>query len=170
MGFSGGTRGKEAACQCRRPKRCEFNLGIGKIPWSRKYDSCLENSMNREAWWATVCGVIKSQTQLGTHTQCKALCIYFLISVLKNLLRGAQGQPPVMPAGRRGPLFQAGSPAPPRGPRCRRDALAPPVAPSPARRPLAVEKKKKKNLLREVLLLPFLLVQKLMLREWKQAA
>ena len=23
---------------------------------------CLENSMNREAWWATVHGVIKSQT------------------------------------------------------------------------------------------------------------
>lgn len=61
---------------------------------------------------------------------------------------GAQGQPPVMPAGRRGPLFQAGSPAPPRGPRCRRDALAPPVAPSPARRPLAVEKKKKKKSLK----------------------
>ena len=26
--------------------------------------SCLENSMNREAWWATVHGVTKSQTQL----------------------------------------------------------------------------------------------------------
>ena len=24
--------------------------------------SCLENSMDREAWWATVCGVTKSQT------------------------------------------------------------------------------------------------------------
>ena len=24
--------------------------------------SCLENSMNREAWWATVRGVAKSQT------------------------------------------------------------------------------------------------------------
>ena len=27
--------------------------------------SCLENSMDREAWWATVHGVPQSQTQLG---------------------------------------------------------------------------------------------------------
>ena len=31
--------------------------------------SCLENSMDREAWWATVHGVEKSQIQLSTHTQ-----------------------------------------------------------------------------------------------------
>ena len=33
--------------------------------------SCLENLMDREAWWGTVHGVIKSQTQLkqlSTHT------------------------------------------------------------------------------------------------------
>ena len=30
--------------------------------------SCLENSMDRGAWWATVYGVTKSQTQLSTHT------------------------------------------------------------------------------------------------------
>ena len=30
--------------------------------------SCLENYMNREAWWDTVHGVVKSQTQLSTHT------------------------------------------------------------------------------------------------------
>ena len=28
--------------------------------------SCVENSMDRGAWWATVHGVIESQTQLGT--------------------------------------------------------------------------------------------------------
>ena len=27
-------------------------------------DSCLENSMDRGAWWATVYGISKSQTQL----------------------------------------------------------------------------------------------------------
>ena len=27
--------------------------------------SCLENSTDREAWWATVHGVAKSQTQLS---------------------------------------------------------------------------------------------------------
>ena len=29
--------------------------------------SCLENSMNRRAWWATVHGVTKSQKQMSTH-------------------------------------------------------------------------------------------------------
>ena len=34
--------------------------------------SCLENPMDREAWWATVHGVAKSRTQLkqfSTHTR-----------------------------------------------------------------------------------------------------
>ena len=30
--------------------------------------SCLKNSMDRKAWWATVYGVTKSRTQLSTHT------------------------------------------------------------------------------------------------------
>ena len=30
--------------------------------------SCLENSMDRETWQATVHGVTKSRTQLSTHT------------------------------------------------------------------------------------------------------
>ena len=29
--------------------------------------SCLENSMNRGAWWATVHGVTKSQARLSMH-------------------------------------------------------------------------------------------------------
>ena len=31
--------------------------------------SCLENPMDRGAWWATVCGITKSGTQLSMHTQ-----------------------------------------------------------------------------------------------------
>ena len=30
--------------------------------------SCLDKSMDRGSWWATVHGVPKSQTQLSTHT------------------------------------------------------------------------------------------------------
>ena len=30
--------------------------------------SCLENPMDRGAWWATVHGVAKGQTQLSVHT------------------------------------------------------------------------------------------------------
>ena len=31
--FSGGTSGKEHACQCRTCQRCGFDLWVGKIPW-----------------------------------------------------------------------------------------------------------------------------------------
>ena len=37
MGFPGGTSGKELACQCRRPKRHEFDPWVRKIPWRRKW-------------------------------------------------------------------------------------------------------------------------------------
>ena len=36
-GFPGGASGKESACQCRRHKRCGFNLRARKIPWNRKW-------------------------------------------------------------------------------------------------------------------------------------
>ena len=70
LGFPGGTSVKESACQCRRLKRCQLDLWVGKIPWRRKWRhlqySCLEKYMGRGAWWATVHGVAKSQTQLST--------------------------------------------------------------------------------------------------------
>ena len=63
MGFPGGSDGKESACNVGDP---------GSIPGlGRSYGegngyplqcSCLENSMDKEAWWATVHGVTKSQT------------------------------------------------------------------------------------------------------------
>ena len=37
MDFPGGDSAKESNCQCRRCKRCEFNLWVGKIPWNRKW-------------------------------------------------------------------------------------------------------------------------------------
>ena len=64
--------GKENAWQYRRPKRLRFDSWIEKIPWNRKGPPgpvCLENSMDRGAWWATVHGVAKNQTQQHlTHT------------------------------------------------------------------------------------------------------
>ena len=35
--FPGGTSGKECDCQCRRCKRCGFDLWVGKIPWRREW-------------------------------------------------------------------------------------------------------------------------------------
>ena len=44
----------------------------GKIPWRRKWQpipySCLENSMDRGAWWAMVHGVTNSRTWLSKQT------------------------------------------------------------------------------------------------------
>ena len=43
--------------------------GSGRSPGGRNDNplqgSCLENLVDREAWWATVCGVTKNQTQLS---------------------------------------------------------------------------------------------------------
>ena len=54
--------------QCRRHW---VDPWVGKIPWRRaghptQY-SCLGNSMDRGAWWATVRGVTSSRTQLSTQ-------------------------------------------------------------------------------------------------------
>ena len=47
--------------------------------------SCLENSMDRVAWWATVHGVTKTQTQLS-DSACKKIVIlhynYFIIALI----------------------------------------------------------------------------------------
>ena len=48
---------KELACQYRR---CRCNPWMEKILWRRTWQlqcSCLENPMDRGAWWATVHGV-----------------------------------------------------------------------------------------------------------------
>ena len=63
LGFPGGSDSKESACNVGDP---------GLIPGSRRFPgegngnplqySCLEKSMDRGDWWATVHGVAKSQT------------------------------------------------------------------------------------------------------------
>ena len=53
-GFPSGASGKEPAYQCMRLKRCGFDAWVGKIPGGGHKNplqySCLENSMDREAW------------------------------------------------------------------------------------------------------------------------
>ena len=39
LGFPGGTSSKEPSRKYRRLKRCGFNPWVGKIPWSRKWQS-----------------------------------------------------------------------------------------------------------------------------------
>ena len=66
MGFPGGLDSKESTC----------NVGdLGSIPGLRRSPgggcgsplqySCLENPMDRGAWWATVHGGAKRRTQLS---------------------------------------------------------------------------------------------------------
>ena len=57
--------GKESTCQCRGHKRHGLDPWVKKIPWSRKCNPLLENSMDRGAWLATVHEVTKSQTRLN---------------------------------------------------------------------------------------------------------
>ena len=68
MGFPGSASGKEPACQCRRHKRCRFYPWTGRFPVGGNgnplWYSCLENPMDRGAWWVTVHRIAKSQTQL----------------------------------------------------------------------------------------------------------
>ena len=60
-GFAGGSDSKESACSVGD---LGSTPGLGRFPRERKgYSlqySCLENSMDREAWWATVHGVAKN--------------------------------------------------------------------------------------------------------------
>ena len=59
--------GKETTCQCRRYKRWVSIPGSGRFPGGGHGNplqySCLENSMDRGAWQATVYGVARSRTR-----------------------------------------------------------------------------------------------------------
>ena len=57
----------------RSPKGSSGVVPLDPLEWSNPLQySCLENPMDRGAWWATVHGVTKSWAQLkrlSTHTQ-----------------------------------------------------------------------------------------------------
>ena len=62
-GFPSGSDSKESACSAQDPSSIP---GLGRSPgegngYLLQY-SCLDNSMDRGAWWATVCGAAKSWT------------------------------------------------------------------------------------------------------------
>ena len=68
--FPGGASGKEPSCQCRRHKRLGLIPGSGRSSGGGHCNplqySCLENPMDRGAWWATVHRVAKSDTTEAT--------------------------------------------------------------------------------------------------------
>ena len=66
MGFPGGSDSKAFACNAGHPG---LILELGRSPGEGNGNplqySCLENSMDGGAWWATAHGVTKSWTQLN---------------------------------------------------------------------------------------------------------
>ena len=62
----GGSDGKMSACSAGEPGSIP---GLGRSPGGRNDNplqySCLENPMDRGAWWAKVHGVAKSRTRLS---------------------------------------------------------------------------------------------------------
>ena len=67
-GFPGSASGKEPACQCRRCEPQWPRVGSGRSPGGGHGNPlqypCLENSMDRRAWWATVRKAAQSPTRL----------------------------------------------------------------------------------------------------------
>ena len=66
MGFPGGSVGKNQPANTGGTRDLHLILGLGRSPGvgnsnSLQY-SCVENSMDRGAWQATVHGVARSQT------------------------------------------------------------------------------------------------------------
>ena len=94
-GFPCSSVGKESACnagiclQCTRPG---FDLWVGRIPWSRKWQPTPVflpgKSMDRGAWWATVQEVVRVRHDLETKsptTECGHLWGTVILSM--GLLR-----------------------------------------------------------------------------------
>jgi len=71
VGFLHGSVDKESTCnagdtQEMRIRSLDQEDPLGEENGNLLQYPCLKNSMDREAWWATVHGIAKSWTQLST--------------------------------------------------------------------------------------------------------
>ena len=74
MGFAGGSDDKEFTCNAGDQGSIP---GSGRSPGGGNGNplrySCLENPMDRGAWWTTVHGVTKSQPELSDYTNTESV-------------------------------------------------------------------------------------------------
>ena len=86
LDFPGGSDGKESAWNAGD---AGSNAGLGRCPGKGNGNplqySCLGNSMERGSWWATVHGVLKSQTWQVTNTMNSSL-VAQLVKCLSAML------------------------------------------------------------------------------------
>ena len=75
MGFSGGSAGKESACQCKRHKTQGFDPGSGRSPGEGFLPGIHSSILAWKSLWIEEPGglyivheVTESQTRLSTHT------------------------------------------------------------------------------------------------------
>ena len=85
LDFPGGSDSKVSACNAGDPGSIP---GSGRFPGEGNgyplHYSCLENSMDRRAWWATVHGVAKSRTRLSdeAHSTVSIRWLYPVLSIM----------------------------------------------------------------------------------------
>ena len=82
-GFLGGSVIKNLPANAREARDAGSIPGLGRSPGEGHGNplqySCLENPMDRGAWWATVHGVAKSRTQL------KRLSMYAFTTLIQKV-------------------------------------------------------------------------------------
>ena len=87
-GFPGGSVVKNLPTNAGGTGDADLTPWVGKIPWRRKWQplqySCLENPMDREAWWVLVHGVTENQTQQHTCVQPAWYLFSYRVIILPN--------------------------------------------------------------------------------------
>ena len=82
LGLPGGSDGKESACNAGDPGSVPGSGGSpGEGNGNPLQYSCLENSMDRGSWWATVFG-LQSQTRLSDYHYYYCKCDHWLTGLL----------------------------------------------------------------------------------------